>query len=73
MGAGCLAMFGILAAHLAALVAALAAALSVTGFAPPTIVNAIEDALSPFGVRIYEQHLPPARILELIAAANPGQ
>jgi aerobic carbon-monoxide dehydrogenase large subunit len=41
--------------------------------APPTIVNAIEDALSPFGVRIYEQHLPPARILELIAAADPGQ
>jgi aerobic carbon-monoxide dehydrogenase large subunit len=39
--------------------------------APPTLVNAIEDALSPFGVRIYEQHLPPARILELIAAANP--
>jgi aerobic carbon-monoxide dehydrogenase large subunit len=36
--------------------------------APPTIVNAIEDALSPFGVRIYEQHLPPARVLELIAA-----
>jgi carbon-monoxide dehydrogenase large subunit len=36
--------------------------------APPTVVNAIEDALSPFGVRIYEQHLPPARILELIAA-----
>jgi carbon-monoxide dehydrogenase large subunit len=39
---------------------------------PPTVVNAIEDALSPFGVRIYEQHLPPARILELIAAADPG-
>jgi aerobic carbon-monoxide dehydrogenase large subunit len=38
--------------------------------APPTIVNAIEDALSPFGVRIYEQHLPPARILELIAATR---
>jgi aerobic carbon-monoxide dehydrogenase large subunit len=38
--------------------------------APPTVVNAIEDALSPFGVRIYEQHLPPARILELIAAAR---
>jgi aerobic carbon-monoxide dehydrogenase large subunit len=37
--------------------------------APPTVVNAIEDALSPFGVRIHEQHLPPARILELIAAA----
>jgi carbon-monoxide dehydrogenase large subunit len=41
--------------------------------APPTVVNAIEDALSPFGVRIYEQHLPPARILELMAAADPGQ
>ncbi|MGH3211964.1 MAG: xanthine dehydrogenase family protein molybdopterin-binding subunit, partial [Trebonia sp.] len=25
--------------------------------APPTLVNAIEDALTPFGVRIYEQHL----------------
>jgi carbon-monoxide dehydrogenase large subunit len=35
--------------------------------APPTVVNAIEDALAPFGVRIYSQHLPPARILELIA------
>jgi len=41
--------------------------------APPTLVNAIEDALSPFGVRIYEQHLPPARILELIAAVDSGQ
>jgi CO/xanthine dehydrogenase Mo-binding subunit len=41
--------------------------------APPTVVNAIEDALSPFGVRIYEQHLPPARILELIAAPDSGQ
>ncbi|MGB6457312.1 MAG: xanthine dehydrogenase family protein molybdopterin-binding subunit [Streptosporangiaceae bacterium] len=41
--------------------------------APPTVVNAIEDALSPFGVRIYEQHLPPARILELIAAADSSQ
>jgi len=40
--------------------------------APPTVVNAIEDALSPFGVRIYEQHVPPARILELIAAADLG-
>ena len=38
--------------------------------APPTIVNAIEDALSPFGVRIYEQHLPPARILELISGTS---
>jgi aerobic carbon-monoxide dehydrogenase large subunit len=40
--------------------------------APPTLVNAIEDALAPFGVRIYEQHLPPARILELIAMADAG-
>jgi carbon-monoxide dehydrogenase large subunit len=39
---------------------------------PPTVVNAIEDALSPFGVRICEQHLPPARILELIAEADAG-
>jgi hypothetical protein len=31
--------------------------------APPRLV----DALSPSGLRIYEQHLPPARILELIA------
>lgn len=38
--------------------------------APATVVNAIEDALAPFGVRIYEQHLPPARILELLAAAE---
>jgi carbon-monoxide dehydrogenase large subunit len=35
---------------------------------PPTLVNAIEDALSPFGVRLQEQHLPPSRILELIGA-----
>ena len=40
--------------------------------APPTLVNAIEDALAPFGVRIYEQHLPPARILELIEDAAAG-
>jgi carbon-monoxide dehydrogenase large subunit len=40
--------------------------------APPTIVSAIEDALAPFGVRIYEQHLPPARVLELIDEAAAG-
>jgi carbon-monoxide dehydrogenase large subunit len=33
--------------------------------APAAVTNAIEDALSPFGARITEQHLPPARILEL--------
>jgi carbon-monoxide dehydrogenase large subunit len=35
---------------------------------PPTLCNAIEDALSPMGVRVTEQHLPPCRILELIGA-----
>ena len=33
--------------------------------APAAITNAIEDALSEFGVTITEQHLPPTRILEL--------
>jgi carbon-monoxide dehydrogenase large subunit len=33
--------------------------------APAALVNAIEDALSDLGVRITEQHLPPARILQL--------
>jgi carbon-monoxide dehydrogenase large subunit len=33
---------------------------------PATMCNAIEDALSHLGVRVYEQHLPPTRILELI-------
>jgi carbon-monoxide dehydrogenase large subunit len=32
---------------------------------PATVCNAIEDALAPFHVRIFEQHLPPARVLEL--------
>ena len=41
--------------------------------APPTVVSAIEDALTPFSVRIYEQHLPPARILELIDAGQAIQ
>ena len=34
--------------------------------------NAIEDALSPFGAKVYEQHLPPSRILELIGAIEPA-
>jgi carbon-monoxide dehydrogenase large subunit len=37
---------------------------------PPTIGNAIADALSPFGVAIFEQHLPPQRILELIGTID---
>jgi carbon-monoxide dehydrogenase large subunit len=34
--------------------------------APACISNAIEDALAPLGVRVREQHLPPARLLELL-------
>ncbi|HEX5367183.1 MAG TPA: hypothetical protein VFW63_11055, partial [Acidimicrobiales bacterium] len=34
--------------------------------APPTVCNAVEDALAPFGVRVHEQHLPPSRLLELL-------
>jgi carbon-monoxide dehydrogenase large subunit len=41
--------------------------------APAAIVNAIEDALAPFGVRITDQHLPPARILELIGTVPPTE
>jgi aerobic carbon-monoxide dehydrogenase large subunit len=33
--------------------------------APAALCNAVEDALSDLGVRITEEHLPPARILEL--------
>jgi carbon-monoxide dehydrogenase large subunit len=32
---------------------------------PAALSSAIEDALSPFGGRVTEQHLPPTRILEL--------
>ncbi len=38
--------------------------------APPTICNAIADAISPFGAKVLEQHLPPARIVELIGAIS---
>jgi carbon-monoxide dehydrogenase large subunit len=37
---------------------------------PAAVANAIEDALSPFGVRITERHLSPSRILDLIAGAD---
>jgi carbon-monoxide dehydrogenase large subunit len=33
--------------------------------APATLTNAIDDALQPFGARVCDQHLPPAKILEL--------
>jgi carbon-monoxide dehydrogenase large subunit len=36
--------------------------------APAALCSAIEDALTPLGVRITDQYLPPARILELIGA-----
>jgi carbon-monoxide dehydrogenase large subunit len=39
--------------------------------APPTMCNAIEDALTPLGARVTEQHLPPNRILELIGTVDP--
>jgi carbon-monoxide dehydrogenase large subunit len=33
--------------------------------APATVCSAIEDALAPLGVRVYQQHLPPNTLLEL--------
>jgi hypothetical protein len=33
--------------------------------APAALTSAIEDALAPFGAKVTEQYLPPARILEL--------
>jgi aerobic carbon-monoxide dehydrogenase large subunit len=42
--------------------------------APAALTNAIEDALAYLGVRITEQYLPPARILELAGViARPGE
>jgi carbon-monoxide dehydrogenase large subunit len=41
--------------------------------APAAVVAAIEDALSPFGVRIDEQHLPPWRICELTGAISTAR
>ncbi len=40
--------------------------------APAAVTSAIEDALSPLGVRITEQYLPPARILELAGVVPTG-
>ena len=41
--------------------------------APATLTNAIEDALAPFGAAVREQHLPPAKILELAGVVRSGQ
>jgi carbon-monoxide dehydrogenase large subunit len=38
--------------------------------APAALTNAIEDALTPMGVRINEQHLPPSRLRALIGSAS---
>jgi carbon-monoxide dehydrogenase large subunit len=38
--------------------------------APPAVVNAVADALSPFGVTITDQPLTPARIVALLEAAG---
>jgi carbon-monoxide dehydrogenase large subunit len=40
--------------------------------APAALTSAIDDALSPLGVRITEQYLPPARILELAGVVEPA-
>jgi len=33
--------------------------------APATLTNAIADALAPLGARVYDQYLPPSKVLEL--------
>ena len=38
---------------------------------PAAVTSAIEDALSPFGVEVREEHLPPCRILELLGTVAP--
>ncbi len=39
---------------------------------PAALANAVEDALAPFGVRITEGPVTPARIVSLIAASRNG-
>ena len=38
--------------------------------APAAVTNAVADALASLGIRITEQHLPPARVRELLLAAR---
>jgi carbon-monoxide dehydrogenase large subunit len=40
--------------------------------APPTIVNAVMDALSPLGVRHLDMPLTPEKVWAAIRSANPG-
>jgi len=45
---------------------------SATVGSPPCIVNAVVDALKPFGVRHVEMPMTPSRVWEAIQAAKPG-
>jgi carbon-monoxide dehydrogenase large subunit len=38
--------------------------------APPAVVNAVADALAPFGVRVTELPLTPSAIVALLADAG---
>jgi carbon-monoxide dehydrogenase large subunit len=40
--------------------------------APAAIASAIEDALSPFGVRIAQMPITPPKLVELIRKARIG-
>jgi carbon-monoxide dehydrogenase large subunit len=40
--------------------------------APPAVVNAVADALAPFGVRVTELPVTPDRILSLLEGRRPG-
>ncbi|HVX23256.1 MAG TPA: xanthine dehydrogenase family protein molybdopterin-binding subunit [Acidimicrobiales bacterium] len=38
---------------------------------PAAVTNAVEDALAPFGAKVRESYLPPARVLELAGVIEP--
>ena len=40
--------------------------------APPAVINAVADALAPFGVEITRLPLTPAAILALVAGVDPA-
>jgi carbon-monoxide dehydrogenase large subunit len=39
--------------------------------APPAVVNAVADALSPFGATVTRLPLSPSRLIELIDGRDP--
>jgi aerobic carbon-monoxide dehydrogenase large subunit len=41
--------------------------------AAAAIISAIEDALSPFGVRIAQTPIPPHKLVELIAKGSANK